>query len=74
MSANRVSDFAYRCHACTIQVVIVLAGLNEQVVINVLVHLLTADEVVIAAVHLSVTTRACCVCTTPAFITLRPSF
>jgi len=40
VAANRVSDVANGLYTGAVQVVVVLAGLNEQLVLNVALHLI----------------------------------
>jgi len=59
---NLLGDFFHRMNAGAIEIVVKLAGLDEQMVLDVLFHLFSCrHKVVVSAVHLVFTTRPRCI-------------
>ena len=67
VAANRVSDVANGLYTGAVQVVVVLAGLNEQLVLNVALHLIPwPHKVILTTVYLLLGRRPRRICHTNA--------
>ena len=56
-TTNLLCDFLHRLNAGAVEIVAVLAGLDEHVVLDVVFHLVTSDEVIVTSANLVLTWR-----------------